>query len=271
MNVGALEIEEYGVTYDIDSNGGVKEKIIIIFKEPLNQTVQNSLNLGDVNGITVKADDSLLNINIENNANGVVVKFLTPTNTKKLEIEFNANNLVFQSGNVFQFFVDLNTPSGVEKIKIDALLPKGFIVYRDIYFPYGAEIGSDGERIMFHWEFDEWEGSIPISIQYEPVIKGDVFILPSIIVIAIALILIVYFYYRKKSRQGFLMTFFEDERKVIYMLMDEKVVYQNTLERKFSFSRAKMTRIIQKLERKGLVRKEKAGRTNRIFWLGLKI
>jgi len=109
-----------------------------------------------------------------------------------------------------------------------------------------------------------------ISVQYEPVVKVNDFLVPVLVVAAVAAVIFVFLYFRRKSRQAFLMTFFEDERKVILAMMTEKVCYQNILERKFGFSRAKMTRVVQKLERKGLLRKEKAGRTNRLFWKGLK-
>ena len=58
----------------------------------------------------------------------------------------------------------------------------------------------------------------------------------------------------------------EDERKVVEYLMGKKFSYQNKLEKKFGFSRAKMTRIVKKLKSKGLVTTKKFGRTNKIFW-----
>jgi len=42
---------------------------------------------------------------------------------------------------------------------------------------------------------------------------------------------------------------------------------QSDLQKTFGFSRAKSTRIIMVLEQKGLVRKQKYGRTNKLHWL----
>ena len=41
---------------------------------------------------------------------------------------------------------------------------------------------------------------------------------------------------------------------------------QNKIEKELHFSRAKMTRLVKKLEAKGLVEKERIGRTNRLFY-----
>lgn len=266
-NVQALDIESYDVEYDILASGEVKETLEIVFATPLNQSIQNSLTLGDIADIGVLADGSPLEVEVTPVGNDVIVAFTTPAGTKKLIISFTAKSLVFQSGEVFQFFTELTTPE-VEKLRIKAILPRGFVVFRNIYFPSEAEIGADGERIFFSWTFQDSEGSVPISIQFESVVKSNQLLLPGVVVLAIVVVAGVFLYFRRKTKRAFLMTFFEDERKVILALQQEKVSYQNTLERRFEFSRAKMTRIVQKLQKKGLVKKEKAGRTNRLHWKG---
>jgi uncharacterized membrane protein len=49
------------------------------------------------------------------------------------------------------------------------------------------------------------------------------------------------------------------------VLLKEKIIMQNKLEKQLGFSRAKMTRVVKKLEAKGLIEKERVGRTNRLF------
>lgn len=265
--VAALDISTYSVEYDIQSNGQVEESVTIVFSEPLDQPTQNSLSLGEVSSIQVLADGQLLETDVMKEGNDVQVVFETPASTSTLLITFTAHTLVFQSTEVSQFFTDLSPPSS-ESMSVQVILPRGFVIFRDTFFPSNALIGSDGERITLTWTFTEPEESLAFSVQYEPVIKTNDLLLPLVIVLAILAIIALFFLFRRKRRTDFLYTFFEDERKVILALQSEKVAYQNTLERRLQFSRAKMTRIIQKLERKGLVAKEKAGRTNRLKWKG---
>jgi len=269
-SVAALDIEQYGVEYNVLTTGEVEESLDIVFTTPLESSIQNTLNLGEANEIKVFADSQEIEIETSQVGDSVNVIFTTPPGTKELKISFVAKSLVFMGSGIYQFFTELTPPGGIEKINIKVILPKGFVIFRDIYFPSGAEIGTDGEIIFLSWEFQDNDGSIPISVQFEPVFKTNDFIIPAVVVIAMAAVVIIFFFYKRKGKQQFLMTFFEDERKVIIALQNEKVSYQNTIERKFGFSRAKMTRIVQKLERKGLLKKEKAGRTNRLHWKGLK-
>ncbi|MCK5023460.1 MAG: MarR family transcriptional regulator [Candidatus Aenigmarchaeota archaeon] len=71
---------------------------------------------------------------------------------------------------------------------------------------------------------------------------------------------------RRKVESEFMRGFSEDERKVLTILSQKKICMQKKLEKEFGFSRAKMTRIVKSLECKGLVEKEKIGRTNRLFY-----
>ncbi len=60
--------------------------------------------------------------------------------------------------------------------------------------------------------------------------------------------------------------FSEDERRLLLILAKEKRIMQNKVGKELKFSRAKMTRLVKKLEAKGLVEKERVGRTNRLFY-----
>jgi uncharacterized membrane protein len=60
--------------------------------------------------------------------------------------------------------------------------------------------------------------------------------------------------------------FFDDEKLVVKYLQKNNPAYQNKVGKEFKFSRAKMTRIVKKLEHRGLVKKERRGRTNRLEW-----
>ena len=75
------------------------------------------------------------------------------------------------------------------------------------------------------------------------------------------------FYFRKRSKKDFLTGFRKDEKRAIIYLEQKKDVFQSSFQHELGFSRAKSTRIVKKLEEKGLLRKEEYGRTNKLHWL----
>jgi uncharacterized membrane protein len=264
----ALDIESYDVDFDIQENIAVKETVTIFLSEMLNESKDQLLKLGDVSNVMVIADGSILETEVIKDGDDTEVSFTLPEGTETIIISFQANNIVFQSGGVFQFFVNLNAPGDAENVGIKVLLPKGYVLFRNIYTPGGASVGTDGERIFLEWDLENTGESLPILIQFESVFDTNMFIPPAAAAVVVAAVVIVYFLYRKRSRRDFLLSFFEDERKVVLELMQEKIIYQNKIEKKYGFSRAKVTRIMQKLERKGLIKREKVGRTMRIQWKG---
>lgn len=264
-SVSALDIADYQVVYDIQADGKVQEKVTILFKEGSEESA-TFIKLLEGSDFIIQADGKDVGFTITPEGENIRVDFTIPQGTRELFLSFKTGRMVFGNGDVLQFFSNLQVPTGVEKLNVKTILPKGFVIFHDTFSPSNATRGTDGERIFLSWLMENPPQEIAFSVQYESVVKVDQFALPLVGIIAFVVIVVVFLYFRKKSSKAFLMTFFEDERKVILALMTEKVLYQNSLERKFGFSRAKMTRIMQKLERKGLIRRERAGRTNRIFW-----
>lgn len=263
----ALDIDAYQVTYDIQPSLAVQETVSITFTEPLPSASENFIRLGDATHVLVQADGEALDLGTDSAGTDVKVTFTIPAGTEQLDIGFLTNTLIFSSGDIQQFFVNLEPPEDAVQVGVAVILPRGFVIHRDTYSPSNPVLGGDGERISLSWSLEN-TGFLPISVQFEPVVKTNDLLLPGLGVAAAAALVVIVLFFRRRTQQNFLLTFFEDERKVVVALMTERVAYQNTLERKFGFSRAKMTRIVQKLERKGLVRKEKAGRTNRLHWKG---
>ncbi|MBI2584014.1 MAG: hypothetical protein HYW25_05075 [Candidatus Aenigmarchaeota archaeon] len=180
----------------------------------------------------------------------------------KFFLEFSSEKFIFTSGDIKQFLADLSLEFSVKQMQIVVKLPVGYIT--DSHFPRGAEIISDGSRIILTWDFENPRSAL-ISVRFRKAEELSMFpILIGFIAVVVALLGI--FYYRKRSYKEFLQGFSEDEAKVIEFVKKNKIAYQNNIEKEFHFSRAKMTRIVQKLAEKGIVEKKKKGRTNRLTW-----
>ena len=181
----------------------------------------------------------------------------------KFFLEFSSERFIFTSGDIKQFLADLSLEFPVESMQIVVKLPVGYIT--DSHFPKGADIVSDGSRIILAWEFENPSSAL-VSARFRK--AEDLSLLPllggAVAAVAAGAGLL---YYRRRSHQEFLQGFSEDETKVIECLRREKITYQNKVEKEFRFSRAKMTRIVKRLEEKGLLEKRRKGRTNRLKWI----
>jgi len=262
----SLEISEYNITFDILPNGFVKEDIFMEFSEPLNESTLNYVVLGEIYDLRIRgSEEENVDYILEKKGNERTVKFAVPKNTKTLHIDFVAKDLVFTRDSIHGFFASLQPPRA-RNVRIEIFLPKGFAVYRDVIYPEGYETLTDGERIYLRWEFERPE-EFMISFKFYSIYTDyslAIFVVMVFSLLAVTAYLVSY--YRKRVKGEFLRGFSEDEIKVLNILSERKVCMQNRLEKELGFSRAKMTRIVKRLEGKGLLEKEKVGRTNRIYW-----
>ena len=262
---GALEIPEYNITFDILPNGLVNEEVSMVFAERLNGSTLNYVVLGEISDLAISGDEKDIDYVLEKRGNENDVKFVVPEGTGELRIDFTAKDLVFAKDSIYSFSSNLQPPDS-DSVNVIAFLPKGFAVYRDVVYPPGYKILADGERIYLKWALSRPE-NVMISFKFYSMhidYSLFVFFIMAFSIAGVSIYLI--FHYRKKVGREFLRGFSEDERKVLKALSQRNVCMQKNLEREFGFSRAKMTRLVKKLEGKGLLEKERVGRTNRLFY-----
>jgi hypothetical protein len=261
----ALEISSYNIDFHILGSGSVHEEIVIDFSQAFSQSSANNFKAGDISEIQVSNENGDLQYVTSVASGQTTVEFTIPQGTKKLFIEFTAKDLVFENSGISQFFINFRPP-GSERLFINVYLTPGSMLYRDMIFPSDAERMTDGQNIWFSWQFTNRTDQIPISIKYYRNQSDYEWIAAGLGLIFTAVIIYLIFHQRKKVRHEFFRGFSEDETRVIKILMKLGVTYQNKVEKELKFSRAKMTRIMKKLEAKGLITKEQVGRTNKIFW-----
>lgn len=260
----ALEIREYNITFEILPDMTVKERVSMAFSERLNRSTLNYVVLGDVSDIRVRNEAGDLDYTIEKTGNEHNVRFVAPGGTGILDISFIAKDLVFYRDDVYGFLANLEPPAS-DKVSVTAYLPKGFGIYREAVSPEGYGTLTDGERIYIGWEFERPE-EIAVSFKfYSTHTDYHPAMIAAVAVIAVFAIAYLVMHYRRRVKREFMRGFSEDERKVLARLREEKIVMQKKLEKEFGFSRAKMTRVVKSLESKGLVEKERVGRSNRLF------
>jgi uncharacterized membrane protein len=264
-SASAYEISGYCITFDIMPDASVRENVSMVFSEPLNSSTLSYIVLGEVSDITVSDGLNAIDYTLEKTGSEYRVRFTVPEGTRRLEILFTAKDLVFARDNVYSFSTELNPPPA-KKLEVFSFLPEGFSVYRNVIYPEGYETLSDGRRIFLKWSLGNPD-SVMLSFKFYSA-HTDYSVL-VLIVMGVALVAAVAYlsvHFSKKVKREFERGFSEDERKVLLILSREKTVMQKKVEKELGFSRAKMTRMMKRLEEKGLIEKERVGRTNRIFY-----
>ncbi|MBU5688618.1 MAG: MarR family transcriptional regulator [Candidatus Aenigmarchaeota archaeon] len=250
----AAEIQVYSVIFDIQPDMSVKQEIKIVFAEPLEERNLSYILTG--HAYDFKANNTFEEIKIKKTGDSIVL--LIPNGTRQLYLSFETKDLIKNYNDGKEFLTYLYLPEAkISKFKL--LLPKGYVLYKEGVIPKG-KIETDGERIFVVWENLPFE--TPIIVRFYQTSQNKLELLLAFALIVIALII----WLKIRKDESYLLGFSNDEIKVINVLKEKRVIYQNKLEKELGFSRAKMTRIIKKLEDKGLVEKEKIGRTNKLKW-----
>jgi uncharacterized membrane protein len=277
--------------YVIHQNNSVDETIDFTFSTAVNKSILYTID-NNISSLYVSDGEKELNYTIIESPTKYLLNISPNESITKLSISYTSTNDIFQKESISFFYTDFNFNNPVNKMEIRISLPPGFSVYNEEYSPKDATIISDGENIALAWGETNVIKSVSFSVRFHDanvqiIINNStntsdinntgtdikkffplVFGFPAfIIILAIAAILIAIKKLGKKANEGLLKGFMEDEQKAILYLQKNKETWQNKLRHEFKFSRAKTTRIIKKLEDKGLVKKEIYGKTNKLFWL----
>jgi uncharacterized membrane protein len=191
--------------------------------------------------------------------------------------DFKAKGLTERNGNITLFSFDIPILWNTEMISMKVKLPDSvFIAEEDQVLlpvsPSGAEKGIEGRSITASWFFrNKHIGDIiPIRIYYEslPAKPIESSIYRWLFVFVVVFIIAIFFVYRAMSRKSelILSVLNEAERIVVDLItkLGKEKVDQRKIVAQSGFSKAKVSRIIQSLESRGVVSVEKLGRKNRV-------
>ena len=262
--VQAQTIDRAEITIDIQPESSIDQKTVFFFSQPITDSILEYALNDAVRNIEVSDGTRALSYRLNKTLSTYNLEIFLEQPVDRIEIKYTADNVVFQSDSVKHLFTEFTFDSIVSSMIVQVNLPEGYGLYQNSFKPPGAQLGSDGKRIMLTWSIANTTGTL-FSVKYASLAKGSEFVF--LIIVLIAIIALLYYYFRKKTKEAFMHGFRTDEKKVIeYMGMNKKAL-QSDLQKLFGFSRAKATRIVSVLEGKGLVKKQRYGRTNKLYWV----
>jgi hypothetical protein len=169
-------------------------------------------------------------------------------------------NLVQRSGSSLVFRTQLSS-AVADRISVSATLPAGFMLSEQApqATPAPASITTDGRRIMLNWDFDSSDAAI--AVFYTDGKSSSLWLFIAIPLLLAGAAISFFFLHKHRVRSVVSETLSEDEQKVVSRVR-QGVNKQKEISMQLEFSKSKMSKVIRKLEEKGLLEKTPFFKTN---------
>jgi len=255
-------------TYSIKaaiSENTVNEEIEITFKDLAELSY---LIDGDIGEVNVSSNDGEIEYSVNNDLQSYIV--ISGLEGKShLKLRFDTPAPIRQGKRGTEALFKVRFPINVTRFTMTVILPPNAVPLstKSTYsiFPTPDEQYTDDGRYVVEWKKEAIKESdeLIFSIDYtKPQRQRQ--ILPYVLTGILTLAIIFFaFHFKKRKKELFLKGLGQDERAVIELVMDGRKDQQE-IRNVLGFNKVKMTRVVQRLEKKGVLKKERRGKRNRL-------
>ncbi len=281
--VNALELQYYGIESHIEKDFTVSNTIRLIFNSSISEfkykIPYNVKNLRVTSkdaelycDPVVDEDRTILYCNLQKHYE----------NLTQIKITFVTNNNIKRHKNWFEFVMRYYVQYPTKRLSSTIYLPQTASLSGEInesFSPVYGKTFTDGKRIIIYWEKQNLEEDdiMEYSINYVlPQLKEPINnFLISILTLFIVLVMIIIAFYIKKGGiaestiKAIIPILTKDEKMVVEVLENHGgETGQKVIVRETDFSKAKVSRLINSLKERGVVRVEPlSGRENKVILL----
>jgi len=266
-------VQFYGADTDLSSDGNAKIKLTVTFQQPV-KGFQLAV-FGSIKDFEASSNSGPVDCNVEVGAASIIDCGMNLTHEKRtLELKFKTADFVrtVDTKNLFSF--DLSLSQSIDQATASVKLPEGYALTNTSLIqavsPSAASIVSDGRRIIVNWGAVNLtaEQSFKFQTLYEPVKSQFPMALVSASILSFLVLggLGLFFYRRIKKPKEVILSVLDDfERKVIEVIttaggeINQRKVVQET-----NLSKAKVSRVVKRLQERGLLEVTRLGRTNKL-------
>lgn len=278
-------LNSYSIEADVDRQGDTSVKLVMVFTEPIDTFEMTfPFSIRDFNASSTAG--KVVCVNQVGTGSIISCKIAQLEGRKTFEITFQSRDMVKSVSTKNVFVGDFSIRIPAKDVFVAVRLPEGMVLQQDVIggptIPSVRSVNTDGRRITVVWRLTDVEALNPLSFQvaYEASIDASQFITNPLSLrwIALAGILVVgglgflYFRRRKKTQEVIFSVLDDYEKRVIDSIekaggtINQKKVVIDT-----NLSKAKVSRVIQKLAERGLLDVERRGRTNIVRFLKKKL
>jgi len=266
-----------------------KEKTIINLKEDgtavfeINIEYPNEMENSDyfirakISDIVVKGDSGILDCITEEKDIGTSI-VCRNIKEKNVTYSFVAYNLI-QEGKKMSIFSYQFPVTDLKKIfEVVVKIPIGTALVEEErlefsglkpFYPENGIEGSDGRRIFIRWFFENPKlgENINIIVVYEKIFSsGNEMSYYLIFIIAfIFLVSLVFLWSIRNKAKSIMPILTESEREIMKIIINSKnIIDQRKIVKETGFSKSKVSRILKNLEERGIIKREKVGRSTKV-------
>jgi len=266
-------IQFYGADADLSADGNAKIKLTVTFQQPA-KGFQLAI-FGAVKNFEAASNSGPVDCKLSVGAASIIDCKMNLTQEKRtLELELETADFVRSVDSRNLFSVDLSLSQSIDGASATVKLPEGYALANTSSIPAvsptASSIISDGRRIIVNWNFVNLTAEQPFKFQtlYEPVKGGFSLALSAVVLLSLSVLagVVVFFYRRTKRPKEVILSVLDDfERRVIEVVtvaggeINQRKVVQET-----NLSKAKVSRVVKRLQERGLLEVTRLGRTNKL-------
>jgi DNA-binding transcriptional ArsR family regulator len=270
---GFSDVFQYSTSAEILENNTVFYKLDLIFVNNPRQNFSFTL-------------ESPLNIEIETTATCKIVKRVLDTQVTcemdaaertDISVTYSSDENVKKRDSYFLFADSFILTEDTKTLNVLVKLPEATGLREPVensYTPADALIGSDGRRLVINWLKNDLKEDerFDVSVAFEK--TGDIipsqFPMEYLIVIVIvsfsAFVLFYQFYYKDKGVKLIFPVLKKDEKIIFNSIMKHgNGVNQKIIVKDSGYSKAKVSKVLNSLKERGLVKLERIGRSNKVY------
>ncbi len=281
----AYSFSDYTIDVILEDSKNLHEEITFTIKnegkEPISWVEYDLISVPE--GLVVSDDEGSLNYLTET-PRRVIIQLRSPLMEDKVEritMAFSFEGIISQYEDKSIFTMSYIPETRITNFKFIVRLPPKSTLASDVripgesissVYPVPSRIRSDGKRIIVEWFEEELLAQEDFRVFLMYIATDERKMLPATVGIAVGLLLglsIAYYYFSRrptKGREVASLVLGEDEKQIYGLLVArDDVILQDDIAKETDFSRAKISKLVRRLEEKGIIIKEPYRKTNRLL------
>lgn len=268
LAAGPTKYTEYSIDIIVREDRRVNETISLSFPENVDSF--NYYLLHPIPYLKVLADGNEIECAWEREVEGVQID-CTNFSASKISMEFEYAGLIKENSGIFVLSDRYIFSTPTDRFSLKVTLPQGYFVSEEevlvggqnitSYYPKDAVQETDGRRISVKWTKQPRTAEVfSFGVAYEKIFSGEGNNILIIFILAAVLAVLIITYLRQQpTLKEYGLN--EDERKILDVLLKENKVPQKKIVRETGFSKAHVSRIAKRLEERGIIERNKKGRS----------
>ena len=289
MAAARAQLDYYGVSTDIRADGHAKVELVVTFAEPTNNF--SFQVIGRIDNLNASSSSGPIGCSLTVlGVSSVTCHFNFTSELRLINVSYQTNDYVKPLGNNQYFFsADYTLDQDIHSMAVAVRLPEGMALVapdqagappgRLTFAQNATTTSEEGRNIKVIWQLQSLKASQPLrfDILYENLVIpfwAELRIRQFLAFGgALGLVIGVFWFWRSRRAHKLVFSVLDDfEKRVMDVIVASNgEVNQRKVVEATNLSKAKVSRIVQSLAKRGLIEVQRLGRTNKLRLLKKKV